>query len=887
MFGDRQSAKTTFRNGQDLEKRVTASRMSSRLRKQELLAAKRRLIPSKPANEALLEQATDIVLSVKAASIATIREPLRRLRDLLSSGEETAIAQTVNAGLIMKLATVLENSETAIQLDILWCFTIPTLYLFLSSNNPLIQEQIIWCFGNLAGDSLEFQEILRHHDVPEAVLKTLPEEAKDAEAKLSDALSDFRKTVIWTLANLCRGPFPDDFDPFVASIPYTIAALMDSNSTIDAAWMLCYVTSHHVDEDIFQQLSTKKLLGFVFEILGKNVISDSSVSLPLLRLLGNLIAGPDPYAEAVVNFNPTVCISLLLTVLTDSGDDRCKTEACFVLGNISGTQTVAHQLVKPEVINVLSTVFSSGGFNFDMKREAAAVISNLCFVDPSFMLNSNILTFFPQLLKTHDTQMHSIVVGGISGILGRLGEDAAPSLVDQGVFAALNFLAESLDSNMAAQAVSKLAQALTKVTGLKKENLSIKSPTPFTLISVSGINWGKWCSACWWLKMKNRNLIFQDFSSSPQMKYFVFGIGNPLLDITAVVEPAYLEKYGLERGSAILAEEKHMPIYDEIVKKYDVKNSGGGATQNSIRIAASILGRGKCAYIGAVGDDETASTLKSCVEGDGVDTFYQSVEKKMTGTCAVLVVDRERTLVTALEAANDLSIDHINEHKTTITESKIIYSSGYVLTACPQVTEIAEAVSNTENCLYAVNLAAPFLAEVPMFRESMIKMIEHCAIVFGNDSEAKAFAKTQEWSSELEEIAKNIADMPFKGTSTIKRLVVITCGADATITCVAGESAVEHSVAVVPNEEIVDVNGAGDAFVGGFLSSYAQEKPLADCIRVAHEVAGVVIRRAGVSVEGIREKLEEEGLIPKVAAEPEKKETVSPPMKRARAYTNS
>jgi len=40
----------------------------------------------------------------------------------------------------------------------------------------------------------------------------------------------------------------------------------------------------------------------------------------------------------------------------------------------------------------------------------------------------------------------------------------------------------------------------------------------------------------------------------------LFCIGNPLLDISATVEPAFLEKFELKANDAILAEEKHQPM---------------------------------------------------------------------------------------------------------------------------------------------------------------------------------------------------------------------------------------------------------------------------------------------------------------------------------------
>jgi adenosine kinase len=76
----------------------------------------------------------------------------------------------------------------------------------------------------------------------------------------------------------------------------------------------------------------------------------------------------------------------------------------------------------------------------------------------------------------------------------------------------------------------------------------------------------------------------------------IFGIGNPLLDMSVNVEPAFLEKYGIKPANATLAEEKDMPLFEEVEKDANIKYVAGGATQNSIRGAAvciSILFRFK------------------------------------------------------------------------------------------------------------------------------------------------------------------------------------------------------------------------------------------------------------------------------------------------------
>jgi len=49
--------------------------------------------------------------------------------------------------------------------------------------------------------------------------------------------------------------------------------------------------------------------------------------------------------------------------------------------------------------------------------------------------------------------------------------------------------------------------------------------------------------------------------SEQQLAPTLFCIGNPLLDIQVTNGEQLLEKYGLKANDAILAEEKHSPMY--------------------------------------------------------------------------------------------------------------------------------------------------------------------------------------------------------------------------------------------------------------------------------------------------------------------------------------
>lgn len=52
--------------------------------------------------------------------------------------------------------------------------------------------------------------------------------------------------------------------------------------------------------------------------------------------------------------------------------------------------------------------------------------------------------------------------------------------------------------------------------------------------------------------------------------------------LTRSSDAALLQKYGLKDNDAILAEDKHMGLYDELLKR-DAKLIAGGAAQNTAR----------------------------------------------------------------------------------------------------------------------------------------------------------------------------------------------------------------------------------------------------------------------------------------------------------------
>jgi len=326
----------------------------------------------------------------------------------------------------------------------------------------------------------------------------------------------------------------------------------------------------------------------------------------------------------------------------------------------------------------------------------------------------------------------------------------------------------------------------------------------------------------------------------------LFGIGNPLLDISTHVGQDIFDKYELKPGNAILAEPKHLPLYDEIVSNYKVEYIAGGAAQNSIRAAQWLLQvPNATVYVGSVGKDANGKHIKDAAEEYGVHTHYMVDESKPTGTCAVLVKDKERSLVANLGAAESYKPSHFEskEIQELVHKAQFFYATGFFLTVSPDTLVAIGKHCKENNKTFVFGLAAPFLIE--FFWEQMARVLPYVDIVCCNEDEAAVLGKKNNWGTDLVEVAKKLAEFP-KENQLKKRMVIFTQGARETLVIQDGHTHKFHPLPV-PSQEIVDTNGAGDSFMGGFLSQLVKGKPLDQCIAGGHYCASEVIRRSGAT----------------------------------------
>jgi len=341
------------------------------------------------------------------------------------------------------------------------------------------------------------------------------------------------------------------------------------------------------------------------------------------------------------------------------------------------------------------------------------------------------------------------------------------------------------------------------------------------------------------------------FSLTTFLAMALLGMGNPLLDISAEVDQKLLDKYELKAGDAILAEEKHQPLFGEMVKLPKVQFIAGGATQNTIRVAQWMLQEaGATAYMGCIGVDENGAKLEKACADDGVKALYMKDTKVPTGTCATLITGIERTLCTNLSAANNYNVAHCKEaaHWKVVEGAKIVYSAGFFATVSPAAIKDVAAQKFKDGGIYCMNLSAPFLMQVPPFKAVFVETLPFVDFLFGNETEALTWAETEGWeSTDIEFIATRLSLIP--SAKSRKRTVVITQGSEPTIVCVAGRCT-KHAILALPKEKLVDTNGAGDSYVGGFLAGLTKGLSMEQCCKAGAYAASIIVQNSGCTFPG-------------------------------------
>ncbi|KAG9079416.1 adenosine kinase [Ceratobasidium sp. 370] len=340
--------------------------------------------------------------------------------------------------------------------------------------------------------------------------------------------------------------------------------------------------------------------------------------------------------------------------------------------------------------------------------------------------------------------------------------------------------------------------------------------------------------------------------------YPLFCMGNPLLDMQVTNGESLLEKYKLKSNDAILAGPEHAAIYDDIYQNHKITYVAGGAAQNAARAAAYVLPPNSVVYAGCVGSDALADQLRAANEREGVASAYQVKQGEATGACAVVLTGHDRSLVTTLRAAEMFNKSHLSSPEVAplVDAAKMYYVGGFFLThGVESALELAKKAAEGGK-VFALNLSAPFICQ--FFGVQLGQVLPYVDLLIGNESEAAAWAGANGLpaDSSVSTIAKALANLPKQNPSR-QRTVVITSGSESTVVAKSGDESEPkvYPVSPLPASSIVDTNGAGDMFAGGFLGATLQGKPTDEAVEAGHKLGAMCVGQIGPQLKFPKEKI--------------------------------
>lgn len=307
----------------------------------------------------------------------------------------------------------------------------------------------------------------------------------------------------------------------------------------------------------------------------------------------------------------------------------------------------------------------------------------------------------------------------------------------------------------------------------------------------------------------------------------VIGIGNALTDMLVNLKTdSVLGRYKLPKGSMNLVDTRLQTEISKSVAGLPYSLSLGGSAGNTIRAMARL----GCSvgFIGKVGPDTTGDFFIQALENLGIEPIVFRGRER-SGKCVSLISpDGERTMVTHLGAALELSEEEIEP--TIFDGYDCLYVEGYLVQSHAL---ILKAARTAKACGLQVAIDLASFNIVAENRDFLHTLVGECVdIVFANEEEAKTFTGESEPLNALQAI------------STLCGLAVVKIGTKGAIIKQGGEVV---QVGIMAAAKRVDTTGAGDFYAAGFLAGLCEGLTLRQCGTIGAITAGKVIEVVGTT----------------------------------------
>ena len=374
-----------------------------------------------------------LVEKISSSDPLVIAEASVALRKALSQDRNPPIAEVLATGILPRLRELLSDfTRPSVQLETCWsltniasgtpdqtkavvdCGVVPIFVELLKCSNPPLQEQALWALANIAGDRAEYRDGCISVGTVEALATIMDTSLRNRSTQMS-------RLAAWGLSNLCRGrpqPVFNKLQPCLPPLARALSLSNDSEVLADSAWALSYLTDT-------TDGSTMKTIVSQFDV--KRIVSllghpSSSVHIPVLRAVGNLVAGQSEITRLVVEAGALN----LFKSLVSSNKKSVRKETLWAVSNVcADSDTLVRSVIDCGLMDRICDIVRDGHADQDVRKEAVWSICNACTVGKQVDVASlvtdrryRILDLLCEYLDAcRDTQSMKTVLDSIYAIL--------------------------------------------------------------------------------------------------------------------------------------------------------------------------------------------------------------------------------------------------------------------------------------------------------------------------------------------------------------------------------------------------------------------------------------------------------------------------------------
>jgi sugar/nucleoside kinase (ribokinase family) len=306
----------------------------------------------------------------------------------------------------------------------------------------------------------------------------------------------------------------------------------------------------------------------------------------------------------------------------------------------------------------------------------------------------------------------------------------------------------------------------------------------------------------------------------------LIGVGSPIMDLLAPVPDAFLAAIAGAKGGMVLVDQAEMQRTLSLLDREPACTTGGSAANATLNAARLGL---RTTFLGKLGNDELARTYRRRFEAAGVDGSRFKLGLLPNARCLALVTpDAQRTLRTCLGAAMTLAPAEISA--ADFRGCRHAHIEGYLVFN----QALADAVLNAARaagCTVSLDLSS--FEVVHASRDWLWAQLRRgLDVVFANEDEIRALFQDQ--TSDYAALARRLAGHGV--------LAAVKLGKDGAW---LAQGAALHRIAPVVVPDVVDTNGAGDAWAAGFLFGHLRGWPLPACGALASLLGAETVRHMG------------------------------------------